>query len=535
MKKGEGTQKKTKGLGLFDVVISGLSGAIGVEIFVLLNYAYFHLAGSAVLIAVALGGIINLLMMLSYCELGAAMPLVGGEYTYVKSAYGGHVGFIAGCLRWLAAIFAAALAAVAFVLQLGYLLSVFSTQAQTAILNQSWILAVLIVVVMGIMEIRGSKIFGSIIVIAFILLFAGFIIGGFVHGFSEANLVSAPLPLGASGVFAAIVYVFPMFIGTKALVASAPSAERPEKQIPRALILSAVILIPLYLLLAVVAVGTMSPSATFQQVPLLNLAANNVFGSYGGVIFAIAGMVACLSTLGTALSVQSSVVRGMSRDGYFPKILMSVYSRYGTFYVAAIVGSVLIMILSVLGAIPFLGYAASFGSLLVFALVNLSLIRLRKTKPHMDRPFKTPLYPITPISGVLLSLAMLVAPVLLGDGNASDALFSGLGITAIVFGSYYLRMAGRFRVQIALGGIGIGAGISLAIVCLSSIAGLIEPVLLFIPSYVQILFSVVLIVTGYYNLTAHGAKQEEPASEQQQKAWFGRLKEYLAKRLKLAF
>jgi APA family basic amino acid/polyamine antiporter len=501
--------QKTKGLSLFGIVISGLSGAIGVEIFVLLNYSYFHLAGSAVIFALALGGVINLLMMLSYCELGAAMPLVGGEYTYVKSAYGGYVGFIFGCFRWLAAIFAAALAAVAFVLQLGYLFSVISPQAQTAILSQPWIIAVLVVVVMGVMEVRGSKKFGSLIVIAFILLFAGFIIGGFIHGFSRVNLFSAPLPMGTSGVFAAIVYVFPMFIGTKALVAGAPGAEKPEKQIPRALILSAVIIIPLYLLLAVVAVGTVSPSSTFQQVPLLNLAANNIFGSYGGVIFAIAGMVACLSTLGTALSVQSSIARGMSRDGYFPKILLSMHSRYGTFHVAAIVGSLLIMALSALGAVPFLGYAASFGSLLVFALVNLSLMRLRKTQPHMDRPFKTPLYPVTPILGVALSLAMLAAPVLFGDGNASDALTSGLGLTAIVLGSYYLRMAGRFRVQMALGGIGIGTGTFIAVVTLMNLAGLVQPVFPFIPSYVQLFFSIVLIITGYFNLNAHVARRKE--------------------------
>jgi APA family basic amino acid/polyamine antiporter len=507
--------KRARGLGLFDIVIAGLSGAIGFEIFVLLNYAYFHLAGAAMVFALALGGVINLLIMLSYCELGAAMPLVGGEYTYIKTAYGGYVGFIFGCFRWLAAIFAAALAAVAFVLQLAYLFSVLSPQAQTAILNQSWLLVILIVAIMGVMEVKGSRKIGSLIVIAFILLFAGFIIGGFIHGIGQVNLFSTSLSMGASGVFAATVYVFPMFIGTKALVASAAKSEKPEKDIPRALILSAIVIIPLYLLLALVAVGTVSPSETFQQVPLLNLAANDIFGGYGGIIFAIAGMVACLSALGTALSVQSSIARGMSRDGYFPKILLSVHSRYGTFHVAAIVGSLLIMALSALGAVPFLGYAASFGSLLVFALVNLSLMRLRKTKPHMDRPFKTPLYPITPILGVVLPLAMLVAPVLFGDGNASDALTSGLGLTAIVLGSYYLRMAGRFRVQIALGGIGIGTGTSIAAVNLMNLAGLAQPVFPFIPSYVQLFFSIVLIITGYFNLNAHAARRKEAQNDEQ--------------------
>jgi len=204
----------------------------------------------------------------------------------------------------------------------------------------------------------------------------------------------------------------------------------------------------------------------------------------------------------------------MSRDGYFPKILQSVHSRYGTFHVAAIVGVTLIVILSSLGAIPFLGYAASFGALLVFALVNLSLIKLRKTQPHMDRPFKTPLYPITPIFGVILSLVMLIVPVLFGDGNALDAFVSAIGLAAVVVGSYYLRMAGRFRIQIALGGIGIGTGVSILAVTLMNLTGLATPVFPFIPSYIQLFFSVVLIISGFFNFNAHSRKRNQENNKQ---------------------
>lgn len=505
--------KRPAGFKLFDVVIAGLSGAIGVEIFVLLNYAYFNLAGPAILVALVLSGIINLLIMLSYSELSAAMPMVGGEYTYIKTAYGGYIGFIFGCFRWLSVIFAAALAAVAFVYQFAYLFSAISSEIQTAIMNQSWLLAVGVVAVMGLAEIKGSKKFGSFIVIAFILLFAGFIVGGFVHGLSEVNLFSTPLPLGTPGVFAAIVYVFPMFIGTKAIVATAANTEKPAKDIPKALILSSIILIPLYALLALVAIGTVNPAETLQQVPILNLAANDIFGGFGGVIFAIAGMVACLSALGTALSVQSSILRGMSRDGYLPKILQSVHSRYGTFHTAAIIGATLIMILSALGAIPFLGYAASFGALLVFALVNLSLMKLRKTQPYMDRPFKIPLYPIIPIAGVILSLVMLVVPVVFGDGNALEALFSAIGLTGIVICSYYLRMAGRYRLQIAIGGVGIGTGITILSITLISLAGLAPPAASFIPSYIQLLFGIVFIISGFFNFNAHQRKRKENNQE----------------------
>ncbi len=492
---------KTKGFGLFDIVIAGLSGAIGFEIFVLLNYAYFHLAGPDMLTALALGGVINFLIMLSYCELATAMPKVGGEYTYIKTAYGGYISFIFGCFRWLSSIFAAALAAVAFVLQLSYLFSAFSPQIQNGILAQSWVISIILVVAMGLFEVRGVRQVGSIVVIAFILLFLGFIVGGFIQGVGPLDFSGAQLPTGVSGVFAAVVYVFPMFIGTRAIVAAASESKRPEKDISRGLIISALVIIPIYVLLAFVAIGTVSSAETLEQIPLLSFAAGRVFGSYGSIIFSFAGMAACLSALGTSLSVQSSISRGMSRDGYFPKLLLSVHSKYGTFHVAAIVGTAFILILSTLGAVPFLGYAASFGSLLVFAVVNLSLIRLRQKKPYMDRPFKTPLYPVTPVLGIILSVALLFVPILIGDGNAIDALTSSVGLTGIVLVSYYLRMAGRYRTQIALGGIGVGVGVCLAVF---SVFNLLH----FIPSYVQFFVSVVFIVTGFFNLSA-GKKKDK--------------------------
>lgn len=490
--------KKSNKPKLFDIIISGFSGAIGFEIFVLLNYAYFHLAGPDIVIALALGGVINLLIMLSYCELGAAMPLVGGEYRYIRAAYGGYLGFVFGFFRWLAAIFAAALATVAFVLQLAFLFSAISPNIQTMILKQSWILCIVIVAVLGALEVRGSRTFGSLVVVAFILLFAGFTVGGFVHGIGHVAFFSKPLSKGAAGVFASMVYMFPMFIGAKSLISGAASA-RPEKDIPRALIITSILLIPFYVLLALVAVVTVNPAELIQQVSLLNFAASSLFGDFGKIVFSIAGMIACLSSVGTALAVQSSVARGMSKDGYFPKILQSVSARFGTFHIAAIVGSIFIMAFSVLGAVPFLGYAGSFGSLFVFAGVNLSVMKLRKVRPHMNRPFKTPFYPITPILGIALTLGMIVGPVLLGDGNATDALTSAVGLTALAFSTYYLRMVGHIRVQIALGGIGSVIGVSMVAVSIAALLNLVTPPFHFIPSIVLLLFGLVLIVVGYFN------------------------------------
>jgi amino acid transporter len=334
---------------------------------------------------------------------------------------------------------------------------------------------------------------------AVLLLFAGLIIGGLFGGVGSSDLSTATLPVGVSGIFAAAVYVFPMFIGTKAIITASSESKKPGKDIPRGIIITALILIPVYLLLAFVVVSTVTPEEIVQQIPLISFAAGRVFGSYGSIFFSLAGMAACLSAIGTALSVQSSIIRGMSIDGYLPKSLNLTHPRYGTHHIATIVGIVFVMVICTVGAIPFLGYAASFGSLIVFALVNLSLIKLRKTQPYLERPFKTPLYPFTPVLGVILSIAMLAIPLAIGDGNAFDALTSSLVLTGVVLASYYLRMVGRYRAQIALGGIGISVGCFLAVTSILNLTGSALNFLPFIPAYLQLFFSIVFIITGFFN------------------------------------
>ncbi len=497
--------KTKRELGFFDALMMGLSGAIGFEIFVLLDYAYFHLAGSSIVLALLLAGVINLLIMFSYCELGAAMPEVGGEYTYIKTAYSGFVAFISGCFRWLASVFAAALAAVCFTQQLAYLFSVVDPAVHSIVSTQMPLIAIIIVMILAALDVRGVKKLGATIVVAFIAIFAIFITSGLLHGLAPLEILPEHLPEGLPGVFAATVYMFPMFFGMRALIAGAALIKHPERNIPKGILLSALLIIPLYISLAYVAVGVILLEEARPPAPFLNFAAQQIMGDAGGVLFAIAGMVASLSALGTSLTVQSSIARGMSRDGYLPKVLLSIHRRFGTAYVAIIAGSLFVMLLSGIGAagfVEFLGYGASFGSLLVFALVNLSLLKLRREKPHMERPFKTPLYPFTPIAGIILPFALLVFPMFLRDVNATSALMSSIGLTALVLMTYYLRMIGRYRLQIAVGGVGLGIGVSLVLLTCLAEAGFMPHIFPYIPGYIILVISVISIIAGILNATA---------------------------------
>jgi len=497
--------KTKRELGLFDAVMMGLSGAIGFEIFVLMDYAYFHLAGSGMILALLLGGLINLTIMFSYCELGAAIPEVGGEYTYTKAAYGGLVAFISGCLRWLASVFGAALAALVFAYQLQYLFSRVSPAIEGFVSAQISLIAIIVIIVLATLEVRGVKKVGLVIVIVFLAIFALFLVGGLWHGVIPPEVVPKPLSEGLPGVFAATAYTFPMFFGMRALIAGASQIKNPEKNVPRGILLSALLIMPLYFSVAYVAIGV-SPSG---DGPLLNLAAEEIMGVGGFVLFAIAGMIASLSALGTSITVQSSIARGMSRDGYLPKTLLSVHRRFGTPYVAIIAGALFIMLMTVTGSVASLGYAASFGSTLVFTLVNFSLLKLRKKKPHMKKPFKTPLYPFTPIAGIIMSFVLLAFPMFIGDANAINALVSSFGLMALVLMTYYIRMVGartRDRLQVALGGISLGTGIFVALLTYLIEIGFVPLILPRTFLYILIIISAVSILAGILNITARTRK-----------------------------
>lgn len=491
-------------LGLFDSVILGLCGAIGFEIFVLMDYAYFNLANSGVIWSVLLGGLINVLIMFSYCELSSAIPEVGGEYTYIKVVYGGLVAFISGCFRWLASVVGAALAALAFANQLLYLISKVVPAISGFISTKIPLIAIILITILAALEIMGVKKIGTMIVILFLAIFAFFLLSGVRYGLPPSKVILTPLPEGLTGVFAATAYIFPMFFGMRAVVANADLIKNPERNVPIGILLSGLLVIPLYVSISYVAVGVISSGDVGS--PLLNFTAEKIMGAPGGILFSIAGIVACISACRVSISVQSGIARGMSRDGYLPKIMLSVHRRFETHYIAVIVGSLFVIFLSAIGVMEFLGYAASFGSILVFAIVNLTLMKLRKKRPYLKRPFKAPLYPITPAVGFVMSIVLIAFPLFMGDMNAVSALTYGLGLGALALIAYYLRMVGRYRLRVAIGGVSLGIGIFTALFAYMLESGLIQSVILSIPFQVFIFVSVVFVAAGLLNIAASTRK-----------------------------
>jgi hypothetical protein len=117
--------------------------------------------------------------------------------------------------------------------------------------------------------------------------------------------------------------------------------------------------------------------------------------------------------------------------------------------VAILIGSVFTMAFAATGVVNFVTYATDFGFIIGFVFVNLSLIKLRKEKPNLYRPFKVPLYPLTPILGIVTSLLLIF---FLETGTLL------IGLELFIFGiiAYYIRMVGYDRICLATGGMNFG-------------------------------------------------------------------------------
>jgi amino acid transporter len=154
---------------------------------------------------------------------------------------------------------------------------------------------------------------------------------------------------------------------------------------------------------------------------------------------------------------QSRVAYALSRDGYFPKTFFNLHKRFSTPYVAILVGSIFVAATAATGLVNFVTYATDFGFIIGFVLVNLSLIKLRQKRPEMVRPFKVPLYPLTPILGIATSLLLIffLEPATLVIG--AELFLFGLLV-------YYVKMVGYCRLCIAMGGMNLGVSAFSALV-----------------------------------------------------------------------
>ncbi|MFD4138247.1 amino acid transporter [Streptomyces sp. NPDC058572] len=396
-----------RSLSMWQLTMISIGATLGTGIFVVLGEAT-PLAGPAVAISFVIAGLTALFSALSYAELAGSIPVSGSSYSYSYATMGELVAWICGWCLVLEYGVSVAAVAVGWGEYLDELLAgtigVTIPEAVAAPLGEGGFinLPALVVVLLAMVFLMGgakeSARVNTIMVVVKIVTLLLFIGIGFL-GIKAGNY--APLaPLGVTGISAAAATLFFSYIGFDAASTAGEEARNPKRDLPRAIMLSLLIVTVLYCLVALVAVGAM-PWENFEgtEAALAQIMKDVTGQSFWGVVLAAGAVVAIASVVFAVLYGQTRILFAMSRDGLVPKVFARVNPRTGAPRANTVIVSLFCGVLAAFVPLGELANATSIGTLFAFALVNVAVVILRHKRPEMNRTFRVMLFPLTPILG----------------------------------------------------------------------------------------------------------------------------------------
>ncbi|RNL58051.1 amino acid permease [Arthrobacter oryzae] len=406
---GHGGTGLIRSFGVLQLTMISVGATLGTGILVILGDSV-PLAGPAIWIAFAIAGLAALLSAVSYAEMAGLVPAAGSSYSYTYATMGEGMAWICGWCLVLEYAVSVAAVAVGSGQYVNEALSVFGLALPDAmsqppgaggVLNAPAIAIVVLAMVLLVRGARESAWVNTAIVVIKVGILVFFCAVAFT-AFNGAHFEPL-LPMGAAGVSAAASRVFFSYIGFDAASTAGEEARNPKRDLPRAILLSMLIVTSIYVLVAVAAIGA-RPWGWFDgtEAALVKILEETTGQPWVGVVFAVGAVLAIASIVLTVLYGQTRILLSMARDGMIPKIFGRVSARTGTPVAGTlIVGSVVAL---TAGLVPLgaLADATSIGTLFAFALVNVAVIHLRRTRPELPRSFRVPLFPLIPILGALM-------------------------------------------------------------------------------------------------------------------------------------
>jgi APA family basic amino acid/polyamine antiporter len=468
-------------LGPVNLVFLGIGCIIGAGIYVMTGNAAANFAGPAVMLSFIIAGLACAFAGLCYAELASTMPVAGSAYTYAYTTLGEVFAWTMGWLLVLEYGVAAATVAAGWT---GYATSLlrdlgiiippqftssfiqsvagpdgglaFVTTGSFNLLGALGILVVTGLLVLGVSESANVNNVIVMIKVGILLLFIGF--GVFYihtdnwHPFIPPNNGHL-FGYGVSGVFRAASVIFFAYVGFEAVSTAAAEAKNPQKDIPVGILGSLVICTLIYMMVAAVLTGVVPYTKLGVPEPIA-VAVDAMNLPWFAKLIKI-GAIAGLSSVMLILTYgQTRVFFAMARDGLLPKVFATLHSKYRTPWIGTLLLGAAIAIAAGLLPITILGDLVSLGTAAAFAIVCLSVIYLRNTRPDLERPFSVPLGGVriggiwlgtVPVLGIFMCVVMaapLVADIIIkamtGDPIPAILLlcYAAVGATIYIFYGY---------------------------------------------------------------------------------------------------
>jgi APA family basic amino acid/polyamine antiporter len=452
-----GAERLHRVLGPWALTAMGIGAIIGAGIFVLTGLAAHDYAGPSLMISFALAAVGCGLAGLCYGEFAAMIPVAGSAYTYAYATLGELFAWIIG---WdLVLEYAIASCAVAhgwshyFQALLGLyditLPTWLATDPFTAtaevhaaaphllgipiVFDASALgiaLALTCILVVGIRESAGLNSMIVLLKLAVVL----FVIGAGIPHVNPANW-SPFFPFGVMGTFSGASYVFFAYIGFDSISTHAEEAKNPDRDVPIAILSSLALCTILYIAVAAVLTGMIPYNEINIDAPIVAAFTAKGLG-VASLVISIGAVAGITSVLLVMMLSQARVLLAMARDGLIPyRFFGAVHPRFRTPHRSTMLTGLLVGTVASLVPLKALAELVNIGTLFAFVIVCIAVLVMRRTRPDVKRPFRTPWVPFVPIAGIIANLVLMSA---LGWHNWAR-LFIWMAIGLVIYASYGYR------------------------------------------------------------------------------------------------
>lgn len=437
-------------MGLLDATMLVIGSVIGSGIFMTSGIIAGYLPSPGWLLVVwAVGGLIALCGALSFAELGAMFPRAGGQYVYIREAYGHWAGFLFGWgFFWFIMCGGIATLAVAFAEFAGYFLPALGTQnlilradlfGMPYTLSAGQLLAAGAIILLTAVNYVGVKT-GVVVQNIFTFLRLGSVAAIVLFGLAVGKKAGITSPgqlfgggegLGPNAAAAfglALIAVLWTYDGWYAVNCTAEEIKRPERNIPLSLLLGTLSIMAIYLAVNVVYVLALPVDRMKGVVRVGELASTQLFGPMATSAFAAAVMVSVFGCLSATILYGPRVYMAMAEDRAFFRSMTFVHPRFRVPTKALVGQAVWSCLLCLSGKYQALYEYVVFALVIFFAATGFAVIVLRRRRPDVARPYRVWGYPVVPVLFVLMNLAIFVNTV------AAQPLKSLVGMAILLIG-----------------------------------------------------------------------------------------------------
>ena len=397
-----------KELKLFDVYAISTGAMFSSGFFLLPGLAAAQ-TGPSVILAYFVAGILILPAMFSVAELSTAMPRAGGAYYFIDRSLGPLFGTVGGIGSWLALIFKSAFALIG----MGAYIAIFIDLPITPV-------AIALTIFFGITNVIGAKesswlqnaMVATLVSILFFYVFQGTFALFNINFFEVVREEFTPFfQFGPQGFFATIGFVFVSYAGLTKVASVSEEVQNPDRNIPLGMMLSLGTATFIYVVGVFIMVMLLDPEALHSDLTPVATAGEEFLtwlpGNAGLILVVIAAIAAFASTANAGIMSAARYPLAMARDELIPTYFSNL-GRFGTPTIATVSTTIIMIFLLVAFNVESVAKLASAFQLLLFGILNISVIVMRESKIEgYDPGFKSPWYPWMQIAGFFICLFLI--------------------------------------------------------------------------------------------------------------------------------